>query len=384
MNCTYKPAACLLLAGLALPAAGDEPDPLDILKKAQAAAKAVTAVAYKAEFHGEGEFRATMPRLTGSVRARRIPGVAVPMLVLEAVVREPGVEESASYRFINDGTRFAAIDKVGKAVTQRDPPRSLDNLFACMEPAADLWVDQFFDPTLFEEARRGDSVKHKGTEKVNGVECDVIRVIYRNAVGEARWYFGRKDHLPRRVDQIRSGGTLVVSLSDLDVKPKLDADTFAIEFPEGYRVRRLGLLPLGSPAPNWTLQTPEGRSVSLESLRGKVVVMDFWATWCGPCKTAMPGVQKLHEKFKGRRPVAVYGITVRESGDPAKYMKEKGYTYGLLLKGEQVARAYRVTGIPVFYVIGPDGRILYRQAGFDPDDEEKLVTVIEKALPPGK
>jgi len=222
-----------------------------------------------------------------------------------------------------------------------------------------------------------------GTRKVNGVDCDVIHVVYRNAVGETRWYLGRKDHLPRRVDQIRSGGTLVVSLSDLDVGPKLAAGTFAIEVPEGHKVRHLGLLPVGSPAPNWTLQTPEGHSVSLESLRGKVVVMDFWATWCPPCKAAMPGVQKLHEKFNGRA-VAVYGITVKESGDPAKYMKEKGYTYGLLLKGERVTKAYRVKAVPVFYVIGPDGQIIYRKTGFDPDDEEKLVKVIEKALSPGE
>ena len=382
MSCTYNLAVCLLLAGLGSHIASG-PDPIGILKKAEAAAKAVKAVAYKAEFRGEGELRATMPRLTGSVRARKIPGVAVPMLVLEAVVHEPGVDGAASYRFINDGTRFAAIDKTRKTVIQRDPPRSLDNLFACMEPAADLWLDQFFDQTLFEEARRGDSVKHMGTKKVNGVECDVIHVVYRNAVAQARWYFGRKDHLPRRVDWTRPGSTLVLSLSDLDVKPKLDADTFAIEVPEGHKVRHLGLLPVGSPAPNWTLQTPEGHSVSLESLRGKVVVMDFWATWCPPCKAAMPGVQKLHEKFNGRA-VAVYGITVKESGDPAKYMKEKGYTYGLLLKGERVTKAYRVKAVPVFYVIGPDGQIIYRKTGFDPDDEEKLVKVIEKALSPGE
>jgi len=380
MSCTYNLAVCLLLAGLGSHIAR-EPDPIEILRKAEAATRAVKAVAYKAEFRGEGELEASMPRLTGSVRARKIPGVAVPMLVLEAVVREPGVEEAASYRFINDGTRFAAIDKVGKVVTQRDPPRSLDNLFACMEPAADLWLDQFFDRTLFEEARRGDSVKHMGTKKVNGVDCDVIHVVYRNAVAQARWYFGRKDHLPRRVDWTRPGSTLVLSLSDLNVKPKLAADTFAIEVPEGYNVKRVGLLPVGSPAPHWTLQTPQGRSVSLESLRGKVVVMDFWATWCTPCKAAMPGVQKLHEKFNGR-PVAVFGITVNERGDPAKYMKEMGYTYGLLLEGEQVAKAYRVKAVPVFYVIGPDGKIIYRKTGFDPDDEQKLVKVIEKALSP--
>jgi thiol-disulfide isomerase/thioredoxin len=381
MNCTCKLAAGLLLVGLALPAAADEPDPIEILKKAEAAAKAVTAVAYKAEFHGEGELATRVPRLTGSVRAQRTPGAAVPKLVLEAVVHEPGADETAAFRFINDGSQFVGIDTLRKTVTQQDPPRSLDALFTLTEPAGDLWVDQFFDATLLEAARRGDSVKHEGTNQVNGVDCDVVYVVYRNAAGEARWYFGRKDHLPRRVDQIRSGGILVVALSDLDVKPKLDADTFAVEFPDGYRVRRLGLLPVGSPAPNWTLQTPEGRSVSLESLRGKVVVMDFWATWCTPCKRVMPDVQRLHERFKGR-PVAVYGITVRESGDPAKYMKEKGYTYGLLLKGEQITRAYRVKAVPVFYVIGPDGKILFRKLGFDPDDEEKLVKVIEQALSP--
>jgi thiol-disulfide isomerase/thioredoxin len=381
MSALYN-AVCLLLAALTSYMPG-EPDPIEILRKAEAATKAAKAIAYKAEFHGEGALEATMPRLTGSVCARKIPGAAVPMLVLEAVVHEPGVDETASFRFVNDGTRFAAIDKTRKTVTQRDPPRSLDNLFACMEPAADLWLDLFFDPNLFEEARRGDSAEHEGTKKINGVECDIIHVVYRGAVGEVRWYLGREDHLPRRVDQIRSRGTLVVSLSDLEVGPQLDTDTFVIEVPEGYKVRHLGLLPVGSPAPNWTLPTPEGGSVSLESLRGKVVVMDFWATWCTPCMAAMPGVQKLHEKFDGR-PVAVYGIAVRESGDPAKYMKEKGYSYGLLLNGERVTKAYRVKAVPVFYVIGPDGKVLYRKTGFDPNDEEKLVKVIEKALSPGE
>jgi thiol-disulfide isomerase/thioredoxin len=142
---------------------------------------------------------------------------------------------------------------------------------------------------------------------------------------------------------------------------------------------RTELLPEGAEAPDWSLSTPDGTAITLKSLRGKVVVLDFWAVWCVPCKKAMPGIQKLHEKFKDK-PVVVYGIDTWEKGnnDPAGYMKKSGFTYGLLLKGETIAPAYGIQGIPVFYVIGTDGKVVYAAAGSD--NEAPLGPAIEKAL----
>jgi len=138
-------------------------------------------------------------------------------------------------------------------------------------------------------------------------------------------------------------------------------------------------LEVGDQAPGWALQDEEGKTHSLSDYRGKIVVMDFWATWCGPCKRAMPGVQELHEQFKDRG-VKVFGIDVWDDGDAAGYMEENDYTYGLLLDGDPVAERYNVTGIPTFYVIGFDGEIIFKKRGFQPSFEKQVAEKIEEYL----
>lgn len=145
-----------------------------------------------------------------------------------------------------------------------------------------------------------------------------------------------------------------------------------------------GLLAVGAQAPEWTLKDAAGKEHKLSEFKGKVVVMDFWATWCGPCKKAMPSIQKTHEKFKDKGVVVIGVSTWEKDGDPVTYMKEKGFNYSLYLKGDEVAKQYGVTGIPAFFVIGGDGKIVFAEQGFDPSDEKKLEKVIEQHLASGK
>jgi thiol-disulfide isomerase/thioredoxin len=208
-------------------------------------------------------------------------------------------------------------------------------------------------------------------------------------MGESIWYFSTTDFLPRRVDRIGKddAGEIMgtaLTLKNVQVDPKFTRDPFALVVPEGFEVETVSqperpkLLAVGTQAPDWTLQTPGGESVSLNQLKGSVVVMDFWATWCGPCKAAMPHVQKLHEEFKGKG-VKIFGVNTWErDGDPVKYMKDNNYTYGLLLEGDDVATAYKVSGIPTFYVIDRDGKIAYIGVGAGSPDA--LETAIKKAL----
>lgn len=94
---------------------------------------------------------------------------------------------------------------------------------------------------------------------------------------------------------------------------------------------------------------------------------------------AMPGLQKLHEKYKDKG-VLVLGVNVFDEGDAVAYMKDQGYGYTTLLKGDEVARDYGVQSIPQFYLIGPDGKVLHHSVGFDPKGEEKLAKVIDENL----
>jgi peroxiredoxin len=132
------------------------------------------------------------------------------------------------------------------------------------------------------------------------------------------------------------------------------------------------LLAVGDLAPDWKLGDAEGRTHSLSDYRGKVVVLDFWATWCAPCSKVMPRMERLHQKYKGQG-VAVFGVSSWETGDPAAVMKKKKCTYGLLLKGEEVAPVYGVSILPAVCVIGVDGRVIYSHAGADHKDLDALI-----------
>jgi thiol-disulfide isomerase/thioredoxin len=135
-------------------------------------------------------------------------------------------------------------------------------------------------------------------------------------------------------------------------------------------------LVVGDLAPDWTLSDPAGKTHTLSDYRGKIVVLDFWATWCGKCAALMPRLEKLHRKYRNRG-VVVLGVNTWETDDPVATMKKKRITYGLLLKGEEVAAAYGVASVPVICVIGVDGRVVYYQAGVD---DHNLDAVIEKYL----
>jgi len=139
---------------------------------------------------------------------------------------------------------------------------------------------------------------------------------------------------------------------------------------------------VGFAAPPFALKTPQGQTVSLDSLRGKVVVLHFWAPWCGFCKRAMPGIQKLHETLKNEPRVVIYGVVGKERGksDPVSLAKEKGCTYDLLLKGAATALQYGVKGYPTLFIIGADGKIILKERGAKPNQDTRLVPIIRKAL----
>jgi thiol-disulfide isomerase/thioredoxin len=140
---------------------------------------------------------------------------------------------------------------------------------------------------------------------------------------------------------------------------------------------------VGRDAPDWVLKTPEGKSVSLKSLRGKVVLLKFWASWCGYCRKAAPVMQTLHDKYKDQ-PVAIYAVNCRQRGKGSKpaldFIKDGKYTYNVLLEGDQVADSYQVQGLPTLFVVGRDGKVTFKQRGFGKDAEQRITEALNAAL----
>jgi peroxiredoxin len=138
---------------------------------------------------------------------------------------------------------------------------------------------------------------------------------------------------------------------------------------------------VGSPAPDFTLLDLDGSPVTLSSLRGKTVLLNFWATWCVPCRQEMPDIEEafLRRQADG---IVVLAINLKEERGQAKTFADKyGLTFPILLdsKGE-VGKAYRLTGLPESWIVGPDGVLKELKIGAFTAKELNLV--LDEALRP--
>lgn len=408
-----------LMAGLLAPAASyafadapdantaAQPDARVLLQQAEQSMRGLRSVSYSARRWSTGSLALSTPDVRGRVA---IDGFSLG-------------SEPSSWTFGLRGTRiggsdgvaheFTTVSRDGTLIAVRHATREV--LEGHAQDADEVlpdggewmltwlrhWSKLVSGPVL------GDGtadVEWLGRRTVGEVLCDVVRVDYNadQSLRHAWLYLAPADRLPRRVD-VQYGtegaevGFAILELSDMQVNQAIDPGAFRWSLPPGFEAKPLlakgrvepeaepqpEILRAGRTAPDFTLSDPENNQIKLSGLAGSVVVIDFWAVWCGPCVRAMPAMQKLHDDYKDKG-VKVFGINTWETdgNDPVQFKKDKGLTYGLLLKGDKVAEAFGVAGIPAFFVIGKDGKILYGNTGFGPAVDTAMREAIEQGLKP--
>jgi cytochrome c biogenesis protein CcmG/thiol:disulfide interchange protein DsbE len=136
----------------------------------------------------------------------------------------------------------------------------------------------------------------------------------------------------------------------------------------------------GTPAPDFTLETLDGKSMSLSSLRGKAVLVNFWATWCGPCKIETPWLVELQKQY-GEQGLQVVGVAMDDSGkdEISRFAQEMGMNYPVLMGKEAVGEAYGgVPALPESFFVGRDGKIVDKILGLR--DRQDIEDAVKKAL----
>ncbi len=135
----------------------------------------------------------------------------------------------------------------------------------------------------------------------------------------------------------------------------------------------------GSPAaPDFTLQDMSGKTVKLSDQKGKVVLLEFWATWCPPCRAAVPGLEQLHKAYKDKG-LVVLAVSMDQGGwDEVKsFVAEKHITYTVLKGTDTVGEQYQVRSIPMTLILNKEGKVSRRYLGMGSDEElEKDVKAV--------
>jgi thiol-disulfide isomerase/thioredoxin len=194
--------------------------------------------------------------------------------------------------------------------------------------------------------------------EVEGRKLDAL-LLYRDALATrpAPPPPGADDTLKENVDRLWKdlGGTSVGFALLLDKPKPTTATESSWEQPK-------------NPIPSFSATDLEGKTWKLTSFQGKAVLVNVWATWCGPCKMEHPEFQKLYDKLKDRTDVAVLSFNVDDDlGKVAPYMKENKYTFPVILGRDVVDAVVPTLAIPRNWFITPKGKLEWEQIGFGPD-----------------
>jgi peroxiredoxin len=143
----------------------------------------------------------------------------------------------------------------------------------------------------------------------------------------------------------------------------------------------VGAPSVGASAPAFELNALDGKQLGLNELHGQVVLINFWASWCGPCRTEMPRLDALYRKYRAAG-VTLVGINVEpDSADALNYLKSTPVTFPILFDSDsKVSKLYEVAGMPSTVILDRKGMVRYIHRGYKPGEEDAYLDQIRALM----
>lgn len=198
------------------------------------------------------------------------------------------------------------------------------------------------------------------------------------------WFFDAESFLPVK----RVIGTIVHTTEYIRLERPAGELVFDINATEDFEETSVtgnepnteGLPTVGTTLADFNLPDKEALKQSFDDVKGKVTLIDFWGTWCGPCLVAMPKLQALYNEY-AEDGLQVIGISVADKpGKAEKFVKKKGYTYQFLFQGDAYAAGLKLNTFPTVFLLDEKGKVLHAEKGNRPGIEETLERIIKQKL----
>jgi peroxiredoxin len=315
---------------------------------------------------------------------------------------------------ISDGTTWITYQPMLNKYTSNDAPAQLSDLLdptnlALVEGGLPLGIESFMTADPIKTFQAGlKSSSYIGDEKIGDQPAQHVQLISQGSTMELWIADGTRPLLLQSRISIDMSGALkqlsaeqkskmpfdmssmkmnrVNVYSSWQIDEPVAAGTFQFQPPMGAQLVDAFFTPpphalAGKTAPDFQLNDLDGHPVSLASLRGKTVVLDFWATWCGPCVTALPLVSSVAASYQGKG-VVFYAVNLRETADKIrKFQADKSLSFPVLLDDQgKVADLYQAKAIPETVIIDPTGKIQAVHVGYDPAIKKKLTSQLNDVL----
>jgi peroxiredoxin len=149
----------------------------------------------------------------------------------------------------------------------------------------------------------------------------------------------------------------------------------------GWQANLVWAVGLDQVAPDFTLRSLSGENLRLQEYRGKVVLINFWASWCGPCRQEMPILDRIHKRYEPAG-FTVLGVNVEGELDKARKIADRlDVSFPLLFdEGQQVSEDYDLKSMPYTVLVDRDGQVRFIHHGYKPGDENKYIDVLKTLL----
>lgn len=299
-------------------------------------------------------------------------------LVAPNKLRIDAVTDTEHEALISDGKKLKQWNKTSYYVGTSAPDfEDLNELMDFDSLAGDMAEEAFTTPKDFAVIPEFTDL---GQRDDHGKIVDTLTAT--NFHGTKLLIVDSKTGLPLEYDYIRKHGGFTIRFSDYAINAHVPRSEFAEVVPAHLKKyvepKQPPLLANGKPAPNFTLPTLDGQKLTLSSLKGQVVMIDFWASWCPPCKMSMPHVQAIYNDLKSQGLVVLSVNTWDDKSFAKEFLaKHPWYNTTFLIDATNYKKAissteYKVYGIPTLYIVDRSGNIADSYVDYEPDEEKAL------------